>query len=211
MNVFTYHEELEGYPDCKELLLLWSASWRRHGWTPIILGREQAEAHRLYARLNAAVVKLPAANAVAYETSCYLRWLALAQVGGGLMVDTDVINYGYRPRDLVCPCCPLAMPSKPISLEPHKVPCSIFASDKSCETFAHSFIYAGEHSEGMEATSDMKILVIMNMEIRPIVVSVYAPGWKEAYLVHYAWKAIFDVTGIRPVIKLDIIKKERPL
>jgi len=211
MKVFTYHEDLPGYPDCKELLSLWAESWRRHGWEPEILTHDHAKAHPMYEFMMPAALKLPTTNPQEYELTVYRRWLAMGSVGGGLMVDNDVINYGYRPRDLVCACCPPAFPSRPIAICPHKVPCAVFASPAHCEEFAHAFIQTAAHCEKIIHTGDMQILCKLDMETRPVVVSVYKPGWKEAYLVHYAWRAIFDVTQTRPVLKAEIIKKEKPI
>ena len=30
-------------------------------------------------------------NSVKYELNCYLRWLALAEEGGGLLIDYDIL------------------------------------------------------------------------------------------------------------------------
>lgn len=211
MNVYTYHEDLPDYPDCTELLQFWHASWKKHGWNPIILGRLMARQHPLFSEVTEAVARLPTTLSETYKPTVFYRWLALAMSGGGLMVDTDVINYGYRPRDLICPCCVFEWPKKAICLEPHKVPCSMFASPEHCELFARETIKVSNYCEGKVHVSDMQIISVMDLDVRPVVVSVYKPGWKEAYLVHYAWQAIYDVHKQLPVVKVEIAKKERPL
>ena len=96
MNVYTYHEPLPEV-DRTEILSLWAASWRMNGWNPVILGRDIARRHPLYEPFLAKVNSMPTVNGREYETACYLRWLAMVVVGGGLMVDDDVVNLHQPP------------------------------------------------------------------------------------------------------------------
>jgi hypothetical protein len=94
MNVYTYWEDLhDGQPCPTALLDLWSQSWRLRGWEPIVLGREDAEASPYFERMLEATAKFPTVNDRAYETANYIRYCALEQMGGGMFVDYDCINY----------------------------------------------------------------------------------------------------------------------
>jgi hypothetical protein len=97
--VYTYSENLVGNEyEQEKLLELWQESWRRRGWEPKIIGRAFAERHPRLSDFRARVRSFPTVNPRDYEDVCWLRWLAFAQVGGGLIVDADVINYSLRPE-----------------------------------------------------------------------------------------------------------------
>lgn len=102
MRVCTYFEAIPELdtPAQREALGIWQDSWQRHGWTPVLLNEQDAKKHRLYDEFVEAIGRLPTANHPAYERACYLRWLAMAQIGGGWMVDYDVVNCGFRPREV---------------------------------------------------------------------------------------------------------------
>jgi hypothetical protein len=98
MVVYTYYEALPGMTGQGEIIRLWEQSWRKRGWTPRILTPRDAKAHPRFAEFDARINTYPTANNRQYENCCYHRWLALAQVGGGWMTDTDVINFAFFPQ-----------------------------------------------------------------------------------------------------------------
>lgn len=101
MNVYTYYEEF-GWPERRELLNLWRESWYRNGWSPVVLTRKDVEiTPGLLSLLKSRVESYPTANDRNYELACYIRHLAMANVGGGLMTDFDVLNYGFKQSDSV--------------------------------------------------------------------------------------------------------------
>jgi hypothetical protein len=114
MDVHTYYEPLN-HADADEIVQLWRTSWERQGWQAKVLTRDAVLAHPLYEPLLAKVQTMPTVNSRDYEVACYLRWLAMVAVGGGLMVDIDVVNVGQPPcalpeglccwEDDRCPCC----------------------------------------------------------------------------------------------------------
>ena len=98
---YTYYEEIEEINTCKtrkctqkELIDLCRKSWERNGWDLVVLGHSDAEKHDFFSEYSQTIIKLPTVNPIKYEYSCFIRWLAMAQVGGGLMIDYDVINMG---------------------------------------------------------------------------------------------------------------------
>lgn len=116
MKIYTYHEFVPELPHGHKLLDLWKSSWEKAGWDPIVLDRSHAEQHPNYSEYIEKYKALPSINPPGYELACYLRWLAMAVVGGGWMSDSDVIPYGFKPNtppDMltiwsygggICPC-----------------------------------------------------------------------------------------------------------
>lgn len=92
MTVYTYFEQdpelSESY---KDILYIWAEAWAEAGFNPVVLDRTHAEQHPLYNALVERVESYPCVNPKGYQLACFLRWLALAQVGGGLAVDADVL------------------------------------------------------------------------------------------------------------------------
>lgn len=98
MNVYCYYEDAG--EDVSRLIPLWSESWRRHGWNPIVLGREQAKQSTFYDRMAETVEQFPTVNQRAYSNANFIRYCALEAIGGGLFTDYDNINYGLKPDHL---------------------------------------------------------------------------------------------------------------
>lgn len=100
MNVYAFFEPLEDSPstDYLRLIELWKKSWSFYGWSPKLLSLEDAKSHPLYQQLYDRCVDLPTLNNRKYELYCFLRWLAICQVGGWY-ADVDIMNYGFVPED----------------------------------------------------------------------------------------------------------------
>jgi hypothetical protein len=69
----------------------------RAGWKPYVIGEDEARDHPLYNELREKFSTLPTVNDKFYELQCYLRWVAMANLGGGFMADYDILNYGFPP------------------------------------------------------------------------------------------------------------------
>lgn len=95
MIIHTYHEPLPGV-DRGEILQLWAASWRRHGWIPVVHQLPEALAHPRSAVFCAVASELPTVNPPGYELACWRRWLVAAQTGG-FWCDDDLVNCGFEP------------------------------------------------------------------------------------------------------------------
>lgn len=92
MTIFSYFgvvPELDLVDEVK-LCLHFLKVWRSAGFDPFILTEHDARKHPLFEKLHEAVSKFPTTNPKSYEESCYMRWLAMAQVGGGILCDLDV-------------------------------------------------------------------------------------------------------------------------
>lgn len=97
MNVYCYFEPI--FPEEISLLILWSESWKKHGWEPVILNQDNLPVW-LSKRFDFCVSELPTVNHLQFERAAYRRHLAMCSVGGGFLTDYDVINYGFRPEHL---------------------------------------------------------------------------------------------------------------
>ncbi|KAJ8036884.1 hypothetical protein HOLleu_17541 [Holothuria leucospilota] len=76
-----------------ETLSLWRNVWSSAGWRPQILTEEDAKRHPSYEELRQKFWELPTINTKEYELACFMRYVAMAAVGGGWMSDYDVIPY----------------------------------------------------------------------------------------------------------------------
>ncbi len=63
------------------------------GWYPQILAERDARKHPQFDKYKSRFEKFPTVNPQHYEIACYLRWLALSQVGGGkVLYNTSTIH-----------------------------------------------------------------------------------------------------------------------
>jgi hypothetical protein len=81
------------------LVHLWRRNWESAGFEPIVLNEWHARQHTMFAAYDQAISALPSSNPKDYEKACWLRWLALAAVGGGFMADYDVFAYETAKKD----------------------------------------------------------------------------------------------------------------
>jgi len=105
-RVYTYYDDLDCYDDARKqiyqgMINEWKKSWSRAGWDPVVLSRKDAEAHPYFpeysALIKASLAKKQNLNPENYELACFIRWLAVANKGGGFMCDYDVLNKGFKP------------------------------------------------------------------------------------------------------------------
>ena len=103
--IYTYYEDLTHFSHQVHMSTLksWARHWYSVGFMPLILSRQQAASHPLYKKFRKRMRKLPTVNPKNYEMACYLRWLAFEQIGGGIMVDFDVVYFGpYGQKPFEC-------------------------------------------------------------------------------------------------------------
>ena len=93
-------------------LVLWATSWAEHGWQPHIIGRQDllstgAEGAAFLAKAeHAARYVLKRApfrdieEQVAFRALSLVQYGAAAALGGGVLTDSDVINYGLSPSEV---------------------------------------------------------------------------------------------------------------
>mmetsp|Transcript_21931 Transcript_21931/g.32389 ORF Transcript_21931/g.32389 Transcript_21931/m.32389 type:complete len:360 (-) Transcript_21931:1018-2097(-) len=93
-----------GIPDeaSESFINEWKAAWKAAGWEPIVLTLENAKKHPQFDEFHSRVAALPMpkVNGIpsALTQLTYLRWLAVASVGGGFMCDYDVFPLSQAPK-----------------------------------------------------------------------------------------------------------------
>uniref|UniRef100_A0A7S2EKI7 Uncharacterized protein n=1 Tax=Ditylum brightwellii TaxID=49249 RepID=A0A7S2EKI7_9STRA len=90
--MFTFFEKVEkhtGMSDLGNEMLLeaWVDAWSGAGWNPVILSTEDARKHPDYDELMQVLEDFKFDD---YNKMCFIRWIAMAAVGGGWMCDYDV-------------------------------------------------------------------------------------------------------------------------
>ncbi len=196
MNVHAYYEPILGRPEPSGLLSLWAGSWRARGFTPVVLNESHARAHLGYGYVRARIDLLPTVNPAAYERACYLRHLAMAEVGGGLMTDYDVINYNFFPADLRR----VTAHRKVLILEPTRVPCAMWASQEGWEDVVDLLCaYKPDHLDHHNQQAHVSDMTILRRTETPFVGlcveagcsgdsvrDQHGEGWRTAKLVHFS-------------------------
>ena len=80
-----------------DLLENWKKAWYDAGWEPRIVTQAAAEAVPEYENLIDLIVDPDFVGG--YNMACYIRWIAMAGVGGGFMSDYDVFPLHHFLRD----------------------------------------------------------------------------------------------------------------
>jgi len=211
--VYTYYEEVPELVGQIELLELWAQSWQRYGWTPVVLTDVHARRHPLYEQKIREWEELPAANYARYDLACYKRWLALGSVGGGIIVDYDVCNTGFRAHHPVC-----STPEDVVMLT-HLVPCAVRASAEGCLRIASWFVNDPSvfiTAYGKAHVSDMLFFQRHIEEIArlPICFGLSELGAEQGLLIHVSHHDVSAgafADGYRPASKADAFEHHASL
>lgn len=96
MKLYTFYQTIPTHDVDGEyrLLMLWRERWTALGYEPVVLNEWIARKHPYYAQFHSLVSQLPTINSKGYEMACFIRHLALAQSGGGWLMDYDVMATG---------------------------------------------------------------------------------------------------------------------
>lgn len=125
--VYTYYDPVPGMPSQEWMIQKWAASWEKAGFSPVVLSRKDAETHSHFKELEARFAGYPTINPPGYELACWLRWLAMVQRGGGILVDYDVLPYGKLDHHLEH--AKTRMCELPVILMDHNpCPCAVYGS-----------------------------------------------------------------------------------
>ncbi len=93
-TVYTYYEPLgmgRNYAE-EDLIKICAESWEKNGWKLVVLNYELAKSHDFYSSYSEVIKQLPSVNPAFYDYHCYIRWLGMSKIGGGIMIDYDVAN-----------------------------------------------------------------------------------------------------------------------
>lgn len=186
MNVYCYHEQIRDW-DYSEVIALWKHTWGRRGWTPVIIGINEFLKHPMSAKFESIVKAFPTINHPQFELACFRRWLAMATVGGGLLVDYDIMNRSLTPAHL---------PEKSgmLVLDAIGGPVPAWGDATAFEQVAHLFtLYRPDNldmTKGQPHVSDMTIMQRIGLgsfiRRRDTCVWYDYENWRQAPLVHYS-------------------------
>eukprot|EP00667_Euglena_gracilis_P019002 EG_transcript_20294 len=140
----------------QEALALWKRRWLAAGFEANILTEKDAQKHPRYPEFLSLFHDLPTVNSKQYEVSCYVRYLALASVGGGLMVDYDVLPLNAAFESL-------QLPEKFTVWDRGAVPCMVSGTAEQFTAAAEYMAYfnfsaSPSFQNGRPHTSDMYIM-----------------------------------------------------
>ncbi|XP_071853039.1 uncharacterized protein [Apostichopus japonicus] len=98
--IYTYFQSLSNDKDTfkkdkENTLETWNNAWSSAGWTPRIINEDDAKRHPSYQALREKFATFPTRGNAEYEIACFLRYLAMAAVGGGWMSDFDVLPINF--------------------------------------------------------------------------------------------------------------------
>ena len=155
----------------KTLISEWKAAWKAAGWHPIVLTLDDVKKHEKYADYAPKLSKIPMmgvdglGGTVIYNQLCFLRWLAVAAVGGGFMADYDVFPISNAP-----PANQLEAPydgnftvySRIKHSKRAGIPCLMSGRADEWTRMAYALLDNGEKNSGTETMwSDMLALIDM--------------------------------------------------
>jgi hypothetical protein len=175
-KVYTYYALVNGMEEDQQWLLQkWKESWRANGWDPVVLGPMDANATPEELSI---IDSFPSINPRDYERACWMRWVAMRDCGG-LMVDYDVMNYGFTPEH-VPPY------NNRIRLFDGYVPCVVRGKQEDYANILAEFLSI--KVRGVKHWSDMLAMEALQdkYDTGKECVEYGKPGWKAAKLVHYA-------------------------
>jgi len=76
------------------IIAIWKHAWKQAGWNPRVLSLEDAKKHPDYKEVNEEIRHLsPVMLKSEYQVMCYMRYFAMAAVGGGWMTDFDTMPF----------------------------------------------------------------------------------------------------------------------
>jgi hypothetical protein len=181
--VYTFCAPIDGkIPEHEAALVdLWRESWEANGWEAIVLDESSVRVDQEVSRMLLAYRDLPSINRRKLDYYCYVRWLAVAQAGGGFMCDYDVVNYGFTPR-----------PAGRLALYERSVPCLVSGTAAEYERVARFFaayaVAPDDRLQGKLHVSDMMILTKNTWMFESLTgcAEFGRPGWESAGAVHFS-------------------------
>lgn len=205
-TVFTYVVLADNQSKSEETkkLELWREGWRSRGWNPIALGIRDAAKNGAFKRMEAHVGNLPYVGNGDTAKNRFYRWLALDSMGGGMMVDLDVLPGQFTPSDVIRRDAGIVL-AKPdmrgIS--------AAFMDKATVGRFVEQIIGYDTQVEdlvdGKANVSDLTVWTkIKDSVIEPTVFEYGEKGYQQAKLVQFSDEAVMRVThGDKPVAAME--------
>jgi len=98
-TVFTYEHQKANNPAINSVYEMWADGWRSRGWNPVKLSLRDAVREPRYAEVMKNIGTMKFMGPQTDEVARLIRWVALESVGGGFMVDPDVLPGNFNPAD----------------------------------------------------------------------------------------------------------------
>lgn len=98
-TVFTYEHQKPNNPTLSTKYELWRDAWKSRGWNPVKLTLRDAARNPKYAGVMKSVEKMKFLGAETDMVARLVRWVALDSMGGGLMVDPEVLPNNFFPEN----------------------------------------------------------------------------------------------------------------
>jgi hypothetical protein len=182
-RVYTFCAPILGKDPGHEAALvdLWRESWIANGWDAVVLDESSVRVDDEVTRMLLTYRELPSINRKKLDYYCYVRWLAVAQAGGGFMCDYDVVNYSFAPR-----------PAGRMAIYERSVPCLVSGTAAEYARIARFFaayaVAADDRLQGRPHVSDMMILTKNEwmFESQTGCAEYGRPGWETAGAVHFS-------------------------
>lgn len=219
-RIYTYCEDLGPKFTDPELLALSQNSFRRHGFSVVVLSEEDARTHPLFGLLNTNPNLYRKDKGITpYQRACYNRWMAVALVSKNdplppVMVDFDLINYGFTPDMLP--------PAQDIITMLGEIPCPgmMIGTNAAFERMIAAFAEYAASPVAMDdgLVNDQRIIDLRHdlwtgfrlqfASGEKLLVEYLSEGWQTAKLVHYPfrWMPLFGPDNLRSAE----IKRIRP-
>lgn len=176
--------------DSGKLIDLWADAWKQRGWNPVVLGDEDARKNPLYNAARMVFEKFPTINPRGYEMSCWMRWLAMANVGGYMSDfdlfpnDTDKFTVSKKHHD-----CPAFFYSG--NDRDKMIPCFVKATKEEYQNIVVRFLSLspkGKHYSDMMACGEL----FGNYDPDKKVLEYGDKGWESAGAIHFSHHSMGD-------------------
>lgn len=96
-DIYSFHLDI-GDSRLNDTVGLWESIWKKHGWTPHVLGIKDAMRHPAFGKMWVKAEAMPTVNDRNFSTVNFLRWCAFARVNGAVS-DYDVLpRSNFPPR-----------------------------------------------------------------------------------------------------------------
>lgn len=189
-TVFTYFQSPGhvGANEQKAILTAWKEAWQSRGWNPVVLTFREASQNSMLAEFSKAVKKFPDVKSL----DMWLRWLALETIGGGFLVDYDVVPARFTPAQLR-KYNELAPFSTFAATGDETLSAAQFSREKIVEWVTVMSRY--DVQPGDKIVTDRTIFERLfadpvNRDQHPITLAFGEPGWKEAAMIHFSDEAV---------------------
>lgn len=217
-TIYTYNEDIGGEFADPELLAMSIDSFRRNGFNMVVLNETDAMRHPLYEKLSTHPNLYEGGNVTPYLRACYRRWMALSVQSKGdikhqpVMVDWDVINYGFTPDMLPPATGTMKM------LNVMAVPGMMIGTCDAYETMVQAFSHYADNPVPLakKTIHDQNIVELRSDLWTGVKLMVEYPsdGWETAKLVHYPHGRLYfpghrgaKIKKLRPLDKLGVLMK----